>query len=312
MPCYKPLEGYKDVVTGGLTFDRKRSAGEKMKVACGQCLGCRLDRSRIWAMRIVHEASLYDENCFITLTYREECNATEQERNEGLFLPRDRSLNKKHFQDFIKRLRKRYPQTIRYYHCGEYGDELERPHYHACLFNLQFDDLEQIGVSNGIPIYTSKTLEDIWRYGFVTVGELNFETAAYTARYCLKKVTGKRAQEHYLRCDEYGVAYWLEPEYTTMSRRPGIGKDWYEKYASDVHPSNEVPVPGRGVFKKVPRYYEKLLERTDPELHAEITEKRRDWIRENPEEFTPERLESKYQVKKAQVSLLKRGLEDVC
>lgn len=260
-------------------------------------------------MRIVHEASLWDDNCFITLTYREEADCTKEQRKKGLFKPKDGSLNKVHFQKFIKRLRKRYSQKIRYYHCGEYGDQLQRPHYHACLFNLQFDDLEQIGISNGIPVYTSQTLEDLWSYGFVTVGELNFETAAYTARYCMKKVTGKRAHDYYLRCDEYGVAYWLEPEYTTMSRRPGIGKDWYEKYAGDVHPSNEVPVPGRGVFKKVPRYYEKLLEREDPVLHGQIIEDRKEYIRKNPEEFTPARLESKYQVKKAQVSLLKRGLE---
>jgi hypothetical protein len=327
MPCRKPLEGYKDITTGGLTFDKKKSAGEKMKVACGNCLQCRLDRSRTWAMRIVHEASLWDENCFITLTYREECNATEEQRDQGLFVPRDGSLNKKHFQDFMKRLRKRYPQVIRYYHCGEYGDKLQRPHYHACLFNLQFDDLEQIGISNGIPIYTSKTLEDVWRYGFVTVGELNMETAAYTARYCLKKINGRKAQDHYLRCDEYGVAYWLEQEYTTMSRgRPckdhkkldpecpdcqgGIGSKWYAKFKDDVHPSNKVPVPGSGVFNKVPRYYEKLLERENPVMHSVLAEERRDWIRENPEEFTPERLESKYKVKKAQVSMLKRGLEN--
>lgn len=261
-------------------------------------------------MRIVHEASLYDDNCFVTLTYRPKYEATRKQLAKGQYLPDDGSLNKKHFQKFMKRLRKRYSEKIRYYHCGEYGDQLDRPHYHACLFNIRFDDLEQIGSREGVPLFTSKTLETIWGFGFVSIGELNFETAAYTARYCLKKVNGKKAHDHYLRADENGVAYWLQPEYTSMSTKPGIGKTWYEKFKTDVHPSNEVPVPGRGVFKKVPRYYEKILERTDPALMEQIKEERKTFIRQNPEEFTDQRLESKYQVKKAQLSQLKRGLED--
>ena len=277
-------------------FKRGSNAGEAMEVACGQCLGCRLDRSRMWAMRIVHEASLYDDNCFVTLTYDPE------------HLPPGGSLVKQDFQKFMKRLRKRFPsRKIRYYHCGEYGDQLDRPHYHACLFNLCFDDLEFFSENNGCSLFTSKTLQELWPYGFSTIGDLTFESAAYTARYCLKKVTGSLSHDHYLRCDEYGVAYWLEPEYTTMSRRPGIGKDWYETYKSDVFPSDEVPVPGSGVYKKVPRYYETILASEDPEMHEEIKRLRKVFRDTHGDDYRPERLMAKYKVKRAQVGQLKRS-----
>ena len=69
MPCYSPLKGFRNLESGGIVFKRSSIAGEAMEVACGQCLGCRLDRSRMWAIRIVHEASLHDDNCFLTLTY---------------------------------------------------------------------------------------------------------------------------------------------------------------------------------------------------------------------------------------------------
>jgi len=318
VPCYSPLKGFQDKETGGIVFKRSKSAGPEMEVACGQCLGCRLDRSRTWAMRIVHESSLYDDNCFITLTYDPE------------HLPRDGSLNKKHFQDFMKRLRKRFPdRRIRYYHCGEYGDQLERPHYHACLFNLQFPDLDPVGfAADDSPLFTSKILEDTWGKGFVTVGDLTFESAAYCARYILKKVNGARSEDHYkrLQISPYGEILGevqLEPEYTTMSRgRPckehktidpdcdkcqgGIGRKWYERYKDDLWPSDEVPVPSKGVFKKVPRYYEDVLRERDPELHERIKAERQKFRLDNKEEYSPERLMDKYKVKKAQVGMLKR------
>ncbi len=298
MPCYSPLKGFVNLETGGIVFKRSSLAGKRREVACGQCLGCRLDRSRMWAARIVHEASLYDDNCFITLTYDDE------------HMPSDGSLRKKDFQDFMKRLRKKYGgRKIRYYHCGEYGDNYDRPHYHACIFNLQFDDLELFSVKDGDHLFYSEILESLWGKGFCTVGELTFESAAYTARYVTKKVTGKAAQDFYLRCDEYGVAFWLEPEYSTMSRRPGIGRAWYEEFKDDVFPSDEIPVPGSGVFKKVPRYYEQILEADNPEEYEEVKRLRKVFLKEHIEEYSPERLMSKYKVKKAQMMYLTRSFE---
>lgn len=285
--------------SGGLCFRADQGNGQRMEVACGQCLGCRLDRSRMWAMRIVHESMLYDDNCFITLTYSpENC-------------PADGSLKKSDFQKFMKRLRKYFSdRKVRYYHCGEYGEQLDRPHYHACLFNLDFPDKELFQERDGNFLFTSKVLNKLWPYGFSTIGELSFESAAYCARYVLKKVNGNLAHDHYLRCDEDGVAYWLEPEYTTMSRRPGIGKDWYEKYKTDVFPSDDVPVPGSGVFKKVPRYYESLLEGEEPEVLESVKEARRVFREAHKEEYTRERLMAKYKVAVAKRDMLKRGLDN--
>lgn len=323
MPCYSPLQGWKDRETGGITF-RRDGTRETMEVGCGQCLGCRLDYSRVWAMRITHEASLYELNCFVTLTYRDRLECTEEELLNGYHVPNDWSLNKKHFQDFMKRVRKHfYPQVVRFFHCGEYGNKCEhridlelvgcplcnvgRPHYHAALFNVGFPDREPYGSCNGELRYTSRTLERLWKYGFVDVGELNFESAAYIARYCLKKVTGVRADDHYMKIDLDGVATWVQPEYTTMSRRPGIGRDFYTLYRGDMFPSDEVPVPGSGVFKKVPRYYEELFKIEDPLTLEQIKEVRQVFRKEHADEYTPERLMAKYEVRSAAIDFLTRS-----
>ena len=311
MPCYSPLKGWRDRKTGGICFRREQSDETKVEVACGQCLGCRLDSSRMWAMRIIHESSLHelDEgNCFITLTYDDE------------HVPEDWSLRKSDFQKFMKRLRKGYPQRIRFFHCGEYGNvcrhRLEvksceycntgRPHYHAVLFNCSFGDLEPVGSNNGVVYYTSAELQSFWPHGFVQVGEVNFQSAAYVARYCLKKRTGVLAEEHYLNIDGDGCATWVLPEYTTMSRRPGIGRDFYEKFRGDFFPADEVPVPGVGVLKKVPRYYTEIFAEEDEGLHEEVRKMRKVFRLVNREDYSPERLEQRYKVKKAQHEMLRR------
>ena len=326
MPCYSPLKGWRDVETGGIVFKASRKAYETMEVACGQCLGCRLDHSRHWAMRIIHESCLHEYsggNSFITLTYRDKAACTEDEFRSGFFIPDSWSLNKKHFQDFMKRLRSRYPdKEIRFFHCGEYGNicrhksevkdcaicTVGRPHYHAVLFNHTFDDLEVIGTNQGRVLYSSPTLAEIWKYGHVQVGDVTFESAGYVARYSLKKITGNLAEDHYVSVDEDGRLHYLEPEYITMSRRPGIAKDWYDKYVSDIFPSDEVPVPGAGVFKGVPRYYEKLLEADNPHMLESIKELRQVFMAAHADDYTPERLMSRYKVKKAQSAMLKRTM----
>ena len=299
-----------------------------MEVACGQCLGCRLDKSRMWAMRIVHEASVHEfdrGNCFVTLTYRDRAECTAEQFLRGYHVPDDWSLNKKHFQDFMKRLRKGSDAKIRFFHCGEYGNtckhgiDLEavgcplcnvgRPHYHAALFNCSFGDLESYGSGpDGSLRYTSPSLERVWKYGFVDVGELNFDSAAYVARYIMKKVTGANADDHYMQIDFDGCATWVQPEYITMSRRPGIGRAWFDRFKDDVFPSDEVPVPGSGVFKKVPRYYEEIFACSDPMSMEDIKAVRQKFREEHAEEYTADRLMSKYHVKKAQVDMLKRRL----
>ena len=327
MPCYSPLKGWKDRETGGIKF-RGDDTAEKMEVACGQCLGCRLDHSRMWAMRIVHECSLHEVtggNCFVTLTYRDRVECTEDQLRDGYHVPDDWSLHKKHVQDFMKRLRKAFePQRIRFFLCGEYGNRCKhgidlslvkcplcnvgRPHYHVCLFNCDFPDLEVYSSRDGENRYTSPMLEAIWKYGFVDVGELNFDSAAYVARYCLKKVTGVMADDYYCQYDFDGCVTWVDQEFCLMSRRPGVGKEWFDKYVDDVFPSDEVPVPGAGVVKGVPRYYQELFKISEPLKLEEIKQVRKEFMRAHGEDYTPARLMDRYQVKKRQVEMLKRSV----
>ena len=196
----------------------------------------------------MNEASLYDRNVFITLTY------------DNNNLPRDLSLNHKHFADFMKRLRKKfgagYDKQIRYYMCGEYGEGRGRPHYHACLFNLDFRDklyFKRVGDS---VLYTSDTLQRLWPFGFSLIGDVTFESAAYVARYCVNKRTGKDADKTYRLIDkETGETFLRKPEYNKASSKPGIGAPWLDKYVSDVYPRGEILV--RGHMTKPPRYYDK-------------------------------------------------------
>ncbi len=318
MPCYKPLQGYKDEISGGLTFD-KNKGHQKLEVACGQCLGCRADKCIMWAIRIVHESCMHLDNhgnSWVTLTYRDASACTTKQFKDGYFIPADNSLRPSHVSKFIRSLRKANPDhKIRYFYCGEYGspDLGERPHYHLCIFNHSFDDLQLFKDDEGLYTYTSPTLEKHWPYGFSTTSELNYRTAAYTAGYVFKKITGKKARDHYLRCDEHGEAYWLMPEYIRMStgnkNKPcGLGATFYEKFKDDIFPSDESPVPGKGIVQLVPRYYKNILEYTDPSCLELVTKLRAEFQQAHKQDFTPERLHDKYICAQARQEYSKRNL----
>ncbi len=319
MGCYTPLQGYKDIATGGLVFVKKGNA-QKMEVACGQCFGCRSDHALMWTIRITHEAYLYDNqhgNSWVTLTYQDPDACTPEQFGAAQYLPDPPSLRPSDVSKFIRALRKQEnkihkklkipPRKIRYFYCGEYG-ELGRPHYHVCMFNHTFDDTQLFKDDEGLYTYTSPSLQNLWPHGFSTVQPLSYRNAAYTAGYVFKKITGKRAEEHYLRCDEYGVAYWLKPEFIRMStgnKNPpcGLGAGFYEKYSNDIFPSDETPVPGKGVVQYVPRYYQNILQSEAPDVLETVKESRQAFYKAHPEDFTPERLRDKYKCAKARQHL---------
>lgn len=282
-----------------MVFDRRESSDPdvEIKLPCGRCIGCRLERSKQWAMRCVHEASLYESNCFITLTYAPE------------HLPKDGSLNKVHFQKFMKRLRKRFGSGVRYFHCGEYGEKLGRPHYHACLFNFDFQDRELWSIRDGVKLYTSKILSELWGFGFCTIGDVTFESAAYVARYITKKISGDMAKDHYTRVDNStGECFDLLPEYVTMSRRPGIGRPWLDKFMSDVYPHDRVVL--RGVEMKPPKYYDSVFELADPQVLEDIKFKRERRAKLQANDTTYERLRVREQLQDIKHKCLKRGYEN--
>ncbi len=315
MPCYTPLKGYKDIQTGGLTFDKTGTA-QTLEVACGQCLGCRVDHRLMWSIRIVHEASMHIDNygnSWATLTYRDPSACTKKQYKDGHYIPADLSLRPSDVSKFIRSLRKaNSDHKIRYFYCGEYG-ELGRPHYHICLFNHSFNDQYLWQDNEGFYTYTSAELEKHWPHGFTTVAPLTIYNASYTAGYAAKKITGTRAQEHYLRCDQHGEAYWLMPEYIRMStgrgRPSGIGASFYEKYTSDIFPADTSPIPGYGEKQLVPRYYQNILAEQDAALLEQIKATRQEFITAHAHDFTPERIKAKYQCARAREALKQRTLQ---
>jgi len=200
------------------------------------------------------------DNCFITLTYNDEN------------LPYGSTLEKTHFQKFMKRLRKKHG-AMRYFHCGEYGETTLRPHYHALLFGFRPNDPELFSTEGEIKLYQSKSLENTWGLGHTTFGDLTFESAAYVARYVTKKITGKAAKDHYREIDqETGEIYDRQPEYCTMSRRPGLGTKWLQQYGVDSYQKDEVILRRKSM--RPPRAYDKIFEHTDPKLWSTVSENR--------------------------------------
>jgi hypothetical protein len=305
--CYHPLDAYrsrmpKDNGSYDIVFNSAAARDhESIKLPCGQCVGCRLERSRQWAIRCMHEADMHEDNCFITLTFN----------NESLYQRKNpHSVDVRDFQLFMKRLRKRFGDGIRFYHCGEYGEKYLRPHYHACLFNFDFDDKKLWKITEtGCRLYTSVALEELWPYGFSTIGDVTFESAAYVARYIMKKVNGDAAVEHYRVVDQDTgeVLVARKPEYTTMSRRPGIGKDWFDKYIDDVYPGDYVIV--RGIKCKPPKYYDGILKTQRPYEFDEVKYNRLIEGEKHVTNNTPERLAVREEVAKARVNKLIRTLD---
>lgn len=306
MACYSPVHGYRSRL-GGFTVSRPMAYLDRpMKVPCGQCIGCRLEHSRQWAMRCMHEAEHHAENSYITLTY--------DEKN----LPLDGSVNVEIFQKFMKKLRKR-KGNVRYFHCGEYGDKRNRPHYHALLFGLDFKDKRPWKKNeNGDMLYTSKELDCIWSYGFCSVGSVSFQSAAYVARYVTKKVTAKGAFT-YVRYDFRSKKFRkVNPEYGTMSRNPGLGSQWITENEKQVYPRDEVII--NGAISKPPRYYDEKIEKRDAgektnnnPIHLSTIERtrgerRRDGKKREPDN-TPERLVVREKVTRAKLNLYGRNID---
>jgi len=228
----------------------------------------------------------------------------------------------------MKYLRRDHGSKIRFFQCGEYGDQLSRPHYHACLFNFDFPDKEILSTRDGIILYTSKILADLWGKGFCTIGQVTHESAAYVARYVMKKITGKQKDhlneaglKHYETIDHHGEIQNKTPEYITMSRRPGLARGWYDQYSDDVYPSDQI-ITQTGSISKPPRYYDNLLERTtDQREENEISSSprmtltiikglRKQHALLKQEDNTPERLKVREICKQQQINHLPRAIHE--
>jgi len=301
MTCYSPLSGYRATTTNAKTGKRSivfnTNDGFRdlpVTVACGQCIGCRLDRSAQWATRAVHELQLHERACFVTLTYADSA------------LPPGGTLVREHLQLFMKRLRRRFPQRIRFFSCGEYGETTKRPHYHAILYGVDFtEDREPLSRSDVHTLYRSQLLDDLWSHGHCSIGTVTFDSAAYVARYTVKKITGDAAEAHYLSVDlSTGEIINRTPEFIGMSLRPAIGADWYERFACDVYPRDEVALSGRLV--KPPKFYDKQLEKEDPDTLRKLKIARRRRASRRAADNTPARLATRAQVATLKLQQKKR------
>lgn len=220
-------------------------------------------------MRCVLEARLHHQNSFITLTYSDE------------HLPSHKSLEPQHLRLFLDRLRKK-KGPFRYYACGEYGDVTKRAHYHACLFGMDFDDKIELQRSQDFVLHYSAELEQLWGYGHTSVGELTFESAAYCARYVLKKrlSENKQRQSHYYLEEETGELIPVQHPFARMSlgtrkdSKGAIGKAWLHQYHQDIYSHDKDFLVLRNKELKPPKYFDRLYDTINPEHLARIKEKR--------------------------------------
>jgi len=303
MPCYYPLDGYRSAKPNEngnypIVFGKQGAQlDDPIRLPCGRCVGCRLERSRQWATRCMHESQGYDDNSFLTLTFNDD------------HVPKDYSIRKADVQKYIKRLRKRvHPLKVRYYACGEYGDENYRPHYHILLFNYQYPDLEADDQNHqGDNLFISELAQRDWPFGNVMIGQLTFESAAYVARYIMKKINGEEADEHYKRVNPLtGEITNVEPEFTLQSRKPAIGHHWYQKYKHDLR-KGFITIKGKEI--PFPKYYSGLLKgEEDPEIYEAVQERKRRSFDKDSEENQVHRLRIKEQIKEARTTQLKRQL----
>jgi len=291
MGCTRPINAYKG--PGGVVFN-SRQGYSRLQLKCGQCIGCRIDKARAWTIRLVHEGQMHASSCFVTLTYDDE------------HLPEDGSLVKKHFQNFAKKVR-RDVGKFSYYHVGEYGPKTLRPHYHACIFGQDFrlPELPWVPFDRRGYMYRSPVLEQLWTKGNSTIGPFNEQTAAYCARYVISKATGPKADTEYQRVNlETGEVHQVVPEYATMSRNPAIGKRWLDKYSTDVYPSDDI-VHDNKHFRP-PVYYDRILEKDDPDLLTKLKEQRQQHVRQRLPDLTPSRMRTKERLQAAKAKTFQK------
>lgn len=308
MPCFHPIPARQDKTwkkepdgswrpAPGDVILNPPLGTENLEVPCGKCLGCFMRRAAEWAHRCEHEASLWEDNCFLTLTYKPEA------------LPDGGNLAPQHLTDFFKRLRRardrRSPgldstpgHGMRYLTAGEYGSQFGRPHYHILLFNCGFSDQTQVTASLG----ESQILKRLWPHGGNRLGTLTGASANYVAQYTIGKVNFDRygeTQTHQYH-DADGVI--KRQPFLRVSNRPAIGKDWVKKFKSDLAQGYLVQ---NGHKRRIPRYYKKLVRELDGQLADQLEQRAAQAARNGP----PDRERTKQQQLHAEEAILRAKVQ---
>lgn len=334
MSCYHPLFGIvrgvnpdtgKQIITvhsyGSEDVSRFLAAGHSeadlLRIPCGRCIGCRLDKSREWANRCLLELQYHDSAYFVTLTY-DDFHVPRNFYYSGADKKKHMSLTlcKRDFQLWMKRLRKAFPEdSIRFLAAGEYGSHTFRPHYHVILFGLHLDDLQAWKVRGDYTYYNSPRLSATWaldgrEFGHVVVAPVTWQTCAYVARYTAKKdMTMSPEDFHKLG---------LEPPFLLMSRRPGLGRDYYDNHP-DLYNFQNIPIfdGEKGRKLPIPHYYDYLEEKNNPEVIAALKEQRKKAAierqrleDEKSDLFWPDRLSIRERNQQKRAAALIRPLEE--
>lgn len=234
---------------------------EYVQTPCNLCSNCRKNFAHMWGTRIYHESKLYPENTFLTLTYDDKC------------LPKGQcgipTLVKKDVQDFMKRFRDRlYPYKVRFFCGAEYGDQTHRPHYHLALFGVSpFDERVFDHHEKQDDGYLCRC--KAWSSGLSHVGEVDIGSANYIGGYCLKKVMGKDSKEYYKSRD-------IIAPFSLMSRRPGIGFDYMQKYADEFLKHGDCMV--NSYRTALPRYYKEKIDFKNSDIYFKTMDNRKEYL----------------------------------
>jgi len=281
MSCLFPLVGYRGKKNENgkrpIVFNRSQAdysgyAGKvEVDVPCGKCEGCRADKALSWAVRCANEASLHQQNCFITITY------------DDYHLPKDGKISKDQLRTFLNEIRS-HKKEIRYYACGEYGSKTNRPHYHACIFGTDFKGGHEYAIDD--QLYGITEIDKLWGQGKVSIAGFTMATACYVAGYVGKKA-GKNEEE----------------SFQIMSTRPGIGFNWLRKYWPDVVATNSVVLEGRE-YPVPPQYIRWCEENMDNELLSVKIDRTKRFA-----DMTPEQIWDQHRVRRAKEVHFKQKIQ---
>lgn len=268
--AYVPLSatqyGAKQELRFNRPLPRDMNHYRRLSLPCGKCVECRMQYAREWANRCVLEMQYHEHTHFLTLTYDDAHLPRTFSANEetGECVSPAATLVPRDLQLFLKRLRFNTQQSIRFFAAGEYGTNTFRPHYHLIIFglNCQYELQRQSPLGNNY--YTSLEIDRAWRdqygdpIGYHLIAPASWKTCAYVARYILKKQTGEEGRRAYRKFN-------IEPPFTRMSRRPGLGYQYFVDHPDccAFHHISAGDVDGAREFFP-PAYFRRMLKEIDP------------------------------------------------
>lgn len=298
--CVGPIRVFQAPDGGPISFVEREGMLD-LDIPCGRCIECRIAKSRDWSIRNVHESKMHKDSCFLNLTY------------DDAHYPEDGCVSVEDMQKFMKRLRWEYrPKPLRYFLSAEYGPRTWRAHYHSLIYGLWPSDAKHWSGSGDTRLWNSPTVDRVWGKGRCLFGRVTFESAQYCAGYVIEKVNGDLAPSHYLRPHPLtGELVQLTPPFALMSRKPGIGARFLEKYETDIYPRGEVVLRG-GVKLAPPRFYDEWFRKRNPDAAEDMAIVRELRAYERRWDRTTERLAVHREIKESRRRMLfamRRGLE---